>query len=603
MKLFARFLVFALALSAGAASAAPVGSTLGNNLTAYNPNGNAGAINNNAWNNLTNPRGGNGSNSTTATADFGNCNSVILRCAQPKCANGGCTTMDIATPIVSGCVKSNSACKQYADDGLIETIAAQLVAQSTAKSNAAATTAANAAAAQSNQQLQQMQNQMLEMQREMAAQNQETVAQLQAALDEQKQQTAQAIAEANAANAASAAAVAQPTISSAPVASSASAAGDSTTVMDGISAAQQLAAQSGVSADILAREQIAGQILSKIENAQAALKNVQAAMKDAFDYAGCDSKGDNCTGPKRVTVFKQKAMAFFEPYEAVLDELYDALIMAQSVGVDISDIYMMLNGSCNAWAEYLCYGGMVQTVGVDYDSNGGVIAKTVKSWALYDKYSCQNGKSQPTNFSKGGADCTIGSVIPPEDSPSCVLNKMITDNTEVQRNYLFADSGDYDEHVRVGCASSALESSAFFRGRKKQASIDIETLQRMIQQDAPSVYGRGVLGSAETKPNPDGLKYCAVTQSSLQDLQKVVSLKKLPSRICVKDGSLKATFVSGGQITAAGYDALGSSNGGHSQPDYKGNKAACDMANADYEESTKDCKCNNGKWVEGVCKK
>ncbi len=563
MKSFTRFLVFALALHTAAAGASPVGSTLGSNLTAYNPNGNAGAINNNAWNNMTNPRG---TNTTTATADFGNCNSVILRCAQPKCASGGCATMEIATPIVSGCVMSSDACKQYADDGLIEAIAAQLVAASTAKSNQAATEAANAAAQQSALQMQQMQAQMQQMQAEMAAQNAETVASLQAALEEQKQQTAQAIADANAAAASAQQAAAAPAANTAAIAGGTTT-GATTSVMDGLTQAQNIAAQNGISADILAREQIAGQILSKIENAQQSMNSLKATMQTAFDYAGCDSKGDNCTGPKRVTIFKQKAMEFFEPYENVLDELYDALIMAQSVGVDITDIYMMLNGSCNVWGEYLCYGGMVQTVGIDY-SSGSPSVRTVQSWALYDKNSCPNGKSVATNFSKGGVSCTIGAVIPPEDSPSCTLNRMITDNETVQRNYLFADNGDYDEHVRVGCASSALESSALFRNRKKQASIDIETLQRIIQQDAPSVYGSGVLGGAATNPKDNGLKYCAITSSSLQDLQKVVSLKKLPSRICVKDGSLAATFNSGGQISAASYDALGSSNSGYSIPNY-----------------------------------
>ena len=538
MKLFTRFLLVALALVPCGVRAAPLSGTAGHNLTAYNPNG--GAINNNNWNNLTNARAGGGS---APTADFGNCNSVILRCAQPKCANGGCTTMDIATPIVSGCVMSNDTCKKYADQGLIETIAAQLVASATAKNNQAANAAAQAAAQESAIQLQQMQSQMQQMQAEMAAQNQETVAQLQAALEEQKLQTAQAIADANAAQAAPMAAHTTATTDGGTVATS----GDGT-VMGGLSTAQQIAAQNGVSADILAREQVAGQIMSKIENSQAALKELKAAMQTAFDYAGCDSKGDNCAGPKRVKVFKQKAMAFFDPYEAVLDELYDALIMAQSVGVDITDIYMMLNGSCNAWAKYMCYSGAKDYNRTYYNRDGKKITETIKQWATYDNTNCPNGKSKPSESTRGGHECTDGAVIPPEDSPGCTLTSMITDDEEVTRNFLFADSGDIDEHVRVGCASSALDNSVLFRNRKKQATIDIETLQRIIEQDAPSVFGGNGRMGGQRKPIPGGVKYCSVNEQTLQDLQKVASLKKLPTKVCVPDTALGREWDTNGGI-------------------------------------------------------
>ena len=72
-----------------------------------------------------------------------------------------------------------------------------------------------------------------------------------------------------------------------------------------LTAAQTLAAQSGVDANLLAREQISGEILSDIENAEVALKSAKAAMETAFEYAGCDSTGSNCAGPERVKVFKQ----------------------------------------------------------------------------------------------------------------------------------------------------------------------------------------------------------------------------------------------------------------------------------------------------------
>lgn len=250
MKRLSAFLSIAAVLMASGAFAAPVATTLGSNLTAYNSA--SGAINNAMWNNMINPR----ANSSVAapTADFGNCNAVILRCAQPKCANGGCASMDIARPIVVGCVESNSACKQYGDE-LVEYISAQLVSSSNASMTQAATdaqiAAAQAASAQSSQQIAQMQQQMAQMQQQMQQQSADTAAQIQAALAQQQQATAQAIADA---------ATAATQQNNAGQTQNTTATSDSGITM---TAAQQAAAQSGVSADLLAREQISGQILTK----------------------------------------------------------------------------------------------------------------------------------------------------------------------------------------------------------------------------------------------------------------------------------------------------------------------------------------------------
>ncbi len=517
MKNISRFLLVALALVSSDAVSAPVATTAGSNLTAYNPT--SGSINNNVWNNFVNAR----SNSTAnaPAADFGNCNALILRCAQPKCATGGCTTLEIARPIVSGCVESNESCKEYGED-LIEYISAQIVANSTAKANQQAAdaqvAAAQAAAQQSAQQLQQMQAQMQQMQTQMQQQNAETTAQLQAALEEQKQLTAQAIAQANTNTA-------QPS-TSASTSTTASNNSDS----GGLTTAQSVAASSGVSADVIAREQISGQILSKIENAEVALKEVKAAMNTAFEYAGCDTTGNNCTGPKRVKTFKQKAMNFFDPYNNVLDELYDALILAQSVGVDITDIYMMLNGTCNVWGQYLCGPGQVMH---------------------YNGTNCVNGRSVSVTTAegtvRGGAQCEVGQVVPMSDG-GCQLIKMLTDEAEVQRNWLYPEMGTIEGvQVRVGCASEALDNSTLFRNRKKQASIDIEVLQRMIEQDAPAVFGGNRFGQNKSA-DPDGVKYCAVNATTFQDLQKYASLKQLPNKVCVRDDDLERLYTSDGKV-------------------------------------------------------
>ncbi len=618
MKSFTHVLVAALIMAPCAGiAAAPLSGTVGSNLTAYNPNG--GAINNNEWNSMMNSRSGTG---TAATADFGNCNSVILRCASPKCANGGCTSIDVATPIVAGCVASNAACKQYGDD-LTQYIAAQLVANSTAKANAQMAAAADAAAQQSAAQMQQMQAQMQQMQQEMASQNAQQIAQLQSALEQQQREAEAARAEAQAA--ASAAASAGATQSApAPTGGTSDASATTTTVMEGLTEAQRIAANAGVSADILAREQVAGQIMSSLENAQQNLNKAKAAMQAAFSYAGCTTSGDNCVGPKRVSVFRQKAMEFFDPYDAVLDELYDALITAQSVGVDITDIYMMLNGSCNVWGEYLCYGGQTtnyvprtskdangNTVQLK-DNNGNPIFDSVSGWATYTETTCgTDGKSKSGGAARGGMACQIGAVIPPEDSVACTLNRTLTDMEEVQRNFLFADAGDLDEHVRIGCASSALESSNLFRNRKKQASIDIETLERIISQDAPAMFGSNKFGTS-MDPRIDGPKYCAVNSTSYMDLQKAASLKKLPSRICVSDKSLATTFTTNGAVSAADYDAAVTHYSANetqanmfADPNYQ-NASDCSTHGGtpqyNTDNSYKQCDCSGTRhWVKGNC--
>lgn len=593
MKRISGFLLVALALcSAGARAASPVATTVGSNLTAYNNN--TGAINNAMWNSYVNPRAN--SAATAPTADFGNCNAIILRCAQPKCTNGGCSTMEIARPIVSGCVQSNPSCEQYGTD-LIEYISAQLVASSTASANQAAAdaqvAAAQAAAQQSAQQMAAMQQQMSQMQQQMQQQSADTAAQIQAALAQQQAATTQAIADAASANQAAISNVAgqmQATNTASAAATTTNTANLSAGAVD-LSAAQQVAAASGISADLLAREQIAGQILTKIENAEVALKSAQAAMRTAFDYAGCDSTGSNCTGPKRVKTFKTKAMEFFDPYNDVLDEVYDALILAQSVGVDITDIYMMLNGTCNAWGQYLCAEGQVMH---------------------YNKTNCPDGKSVAVETNGGtvfgGADCKIGQVVPMSDG-GCQLIQVLQDDADVQRNWLYPETGDGGVQVRVGCASEILDNSALFRNRRSQASIDIETLQRIIEQDAPSAYGRSGVFGGTTTPEKDGLPYCKLTDSTYRDLQKIASLKDLPDKVCVTETEMKRIADNGISITqtdgesVAGYYQKCSSvngaerakclcnakSGGWQSWDAETEQCVCYFSDQSFDYSTLEC--------------
>lgn len=564
MRNISRFLLFAIMLcGAPAYAATPVATTAGSNLTAFN--GNPGATNNAMWNAYMNPRS-NGAAANAPTADFGNCNAIILRCAQPKCANGGCSTMDIARPIVEGCVKSNSSCTQYGTE-LVEYISAQLVSDANAAAQTAAANAqmaaAQAAAQQSAQQMQQMQQQMQQMQQQMQQQSADTAAQIQAALAQQQAATNQAIADAASANAAAinnATAQMQTTTNNAATTTTASAP-VATTANGELTTAQKLQAQTGIDANLLAREQIAGQILTEIENAEENLLKAETAMRAAFDYAGCDSSGSNCTGPRRVSTFKDRAMEFFDPYNDVLENLYDALILAQSVGVDITDIYMMLNGTCNVWGQYLCAEGQVMH---------------------YTGANCVNGKSVPVESGGGtvfgGADCKPGQVVPMSDG-GCQLIKMLTSEEEVQRNWLYPETGEDGVQVRVGCASEALENSVLFRNMKRQADIDIETLQRIIEQDAPASYGLGssVLKTSRT-PTNDGLPFCQLNDETYHDLQKIASLKELPDKVCVTEREMKKIATDGLQITQTSGESV---------------TAIQELCKAQYGDAYAKCLCDN----------
>lgn len=537
MKLFRRFLLMALC-AIPCVAGANVATTAGSNLTAWN--GNSGATNNNNWNQMMNSRSlATGPVGEKPKADFGNCNSLILRCAQPKCA--GCTTMELARTIVSGCVNSNATCKKHGED-LIDFISAQIVADANAdlqqQQLAAQNAAAAAAAAQNSAQMQQMQQQMQQMQYEMQQQNAQQMAQMQAALDEQKQLVAEAqkqVADANA---------------SAANANASAAAAQSVTQ---ITTEQEQAAVAGVDADLLAREKISGQILSKIENAEVALKELYATMQDAFTYAGCDTRGNNCGGPKRVKTFKAKAQKFFRPYDVIVDEAYEALEMALAVGVDVSDVIMMLSGACNQWGKFLCTAdSTAKHHEGHYDTTNCVEGRSVK------------GKSIGLGVggaTKGGMECTPGMAVPPQDDTRCTLTQLIGgsgDNEPVLREWL-DENYEGDKLVRVGCATSALDSIAIFgrRGSKQGATLDLDTLERIILQDAPDYVGGNRYVGGSTDAGVSRLKYCALTPQGYQNLLSAIQTKKLPRKICVPMKDLEPNYMYGGVIRASSFGGSG----------------------------------------------
>lgn len=450
----------------------PVATTAGSNLTAYNPSN----ANNNQWATLSNGRY---DTTVKAKADFGNCNALILRCAQPKCANGGCAEVEIAAAIVKGCVQSNKSCAQYGDD-LVEYMSAQLVASSNAKINEQNAAAAVAAQQQSEQQIQQMQYQMQQMQQQMVAQQEQSQQQLQEALAQQAAQNQAALEN---------------------MKTAATEAAKETEA--GISAYQQEAINRGISEDVLTRQTITGQIMTEIENAETSLKEAKVAMNNAFEYAKCDARGNNCSGPKRVKKWRELASEFLTPYDNTIDNIYDALMIAQTVGVDLSQIYMMLNNSCNQWGQYLCpqmAGGTIDYPSTENGQKGTplVCSGGVSSEAITQ---CRMRCVPPAIKADGSRDvveqarfnaCSVAcDSIQQQECQPCTLIKVLTesddDRNAVYEGWVNAEySTDNGNTTVVACASSALDSAKLFTRRTKNKNgaglVDIDNLDTWLHQ-------------------------------------------------------------------------------------------------------------------------
>ena len=92
----------------------------------------------------------------------------------------------------------------------------------------------------------------------------------------------------------------------------------------------------------------------EFKDATLKMKELKQTLDAIIEYAGCDPSVTKCTGPKRVKKFKDMANEFFDPYEGVLESMYDALVTAITVGIDVSDVVMLLSDSCNMWGKFLC---------------------------------------------------------------------------------------------------------------------------------------------------------------------------------------------------------------------------------------------------------
>ena len=511
MKSLSRILTVCLCCVPVFGAHAVPATTAGSNLTAYNPSNSY----NNQWATVSNARyDGN----TTAKVDFGNCNAVVLRCAQPKCNNGGCVDPSVASAIVSGCVKANSKCKQYGDD-LIEYMTAQLVASSNAKVNeqqmameqarlqAQAQADAAAASAQSEQ-ISQMQNQMYQMQQQMAQQQAESAQALQEALAQQAAQSAAALEDMK------------------------TAATDAAKQTEaGITAYQQDAINRGISEEVLARQYITGQIRTEIEDAETSLVAMKKAMQNAFDYAECDARGNNCSAPKRIKKWRELAIGFLTPYDNAIDKIYDALVTAQTVGVDLSQIYLMLNNSCNSWGQYLCPVGKVRYPTDDNSRDVPRVCNNDKDIDCFSECYKQYSLSMMQNYGNSEA---LASCVKRCDSVSscqpCRLLKILTDNEEVYEGWINAEESSKDQRTVVACASGALNSSKLFARRTKNKNgaglVDIDLLDRWLNQTEPNKVKKGA-----NVPAPQA--YCTAKPEDLQEnalssaiLSRVVNTEK-----------------------------------------------------------------------------
>lgn len=482
---------------------ANVATTAGSNLTAYNG---TGATNNNKWNNMMNARGGMSAN--VADANFGNCEAVILRCATPKCSSG-CNDASVARPIVAGCVNSNATCKKHGD-ALIDSLTGQIVAKSTAKAqeqqNAVAiaqaqaqaqAAAASAAAEQSAAQMQQMQSQMAAMQQQMA----ESMANMQAQMAAQNESQAvqiQSALEESRANAAVVTAELGPTVEG----------------LEDMGVAEKIAAKNGINPDILVREQIGGQIETAVEDAVTEMKKMKETLDRVLEYAGCDAGVNNCTGPKRVKKFKDMANEFFDPYEGVVENMYDALILAMTVGIDVSDVIMLLSGSCNMWGKYMCNTCPSSLDGKCTDTEG----------------CCECFDDKKKNCYYRVLPTKDGKVA--KNQPHCRLVGIINEGEEVQREWIDANSG-MTGATQVACASDVVMNVSLFRGMKKNATLDIETLRNLINQDSYSAC-RNKSGSDYDVLEDCGAKFCAVSEEknpkTMKLLQTAARTKKLGKR-------------------------------------------------------------------------
>ena len=146
--------------------------------------------------------------------------------------------------------------------------------------------------------------------------------------------------------------------------------------------------------------------------------------------------------------------------------------------------------------------------------------------------------------------------------------------------------------MRVGCATSALESIAIFgrRNSKRGATLDLDTLERIILQDAPD-YAGGNRYSQGGGGDTERLKYCALTPTGYQNLLTAVQSKKLPKKVCVSNQTLARTWEYGGPVAASMFSGGGSTSNiipGADERICKNWKSLASGANIEWKKQNSD---------------
>ena len=214
----------------------------------------------------------------------------------------------------------------------------------------------------------------------------------------------------------------------------------------------------------------------------------------------------------------------------------------------------MLSGSCNKWGKYLCSYGYTKVEDSE-DKNKVVLAN---EFYTYDGENCPAGKSKKSNKTRGIGECTQGMTVPPQDDPRCTLTSLIEeDEDELQRAWFDGNEVDSDKMVRVGCATSSLDSISIFgrRSSRSGSALDLDTLERILNQDAPEYATKN-----RYNRNSDGIyekvKYCGLTEKGYRNLKNAIDRKSLPKdRVCmsydklINEARLGFIAVSAGEST------------------------------------------------------
>lgn len=276
-------------------------------------------------------------------------------------------------------------------------------------------------------------------------------------------------------------------------------------------------------------------------------------------------------------MLRELAGAFIEPYDKVVEKISDALDIAQVVGVDLSDIYMMLNNSCNQWGQYMCPGGGMITYDTD-PKTGQKGAPTVCTNSLgvdnADYNSClldckmrntvANVPSTQLNVNltapnMGGNSLTGGLSSTPKlevdqnlvanantesncinecasrkgglkvtaDCKPCTLLKLLPDKEEVYDMWVNTEGNSQTNQVIVACASSAMKTGLLARHAKRKSGagvLDLDILDEWIKTYESS--------AAKANEDSTGKAYCS-NGTDKNDFVKALNSKTiLPKTLC-----------------------------------------------------------------------